>query len=101
MVTKTYFTNAEARATVGTVVEALSDFPSVPKGSRGAVVKMTRRGNDQWAARVEWDLPRESSFVVATVLDASFNFARRARRVADEFDKSEFSRLLRVLEPVN
>jgi hypothetical protein len=97
---RTYFTDADARSKVGHIVEALADFPSVPKGSTGTVVKVKQHARDKWAARVEWDLPRQSSFIAAIVLDASFNFVKREKPVTDEFSKSEYEILLRVLEPV-
>jgi hypothetical protein len=92
-----YFTDAEARTKVGDIVEALSDFPSVPKGSKGTVARAKGRARNRWVAVVEWDLPRQSSFIVAMVLDASFNFAKRSNPVTDEFSKSEYEMLLRVL----
>jgi hypothetical protein len=93
---RTYFTDAEARTEVGNIVEALSDFPSVPKGSKGTVVKVKRYAGGKWSAIVEWDLPRPSSFIVATVLDASVNFLQpRSKPVTDEFSKSEYEMLLR------
>lgn len=98
---RTYFTDAEARTEVGSIVEALADFPSVPKGSRGTVVKVKRYAKDKWAARVEWDLPRQSWFIAAMVLDASVNFLQRSKPVTDEFSKSEYERLLRVQRPVS
>jgi hypothetical protein len=98
---RTYFTDAQARTEVGNIVEALSDFPSVPKGSKGTVVKVRRYAKDKWAAHVEWDLPRQSSFIAAMVLDASFNFLKRSKPVTDEFSKSEYEMLLRVLQPAN
>jgi hypothetical protein len=98
---RTYFTDAEARMEVGNIVEALADFPSVPRGSKGTVVKVKRHAKDKWAALVEWDLPRQSSFIAAMVLDASVNFVKRERPVTNEFSKSEYEMLLRVLQPVN
>jgi hypothetical protein len=92
----TYFTDAEAQATVGNTVEALSDFPSVPRGTRGTVVKAKRYDAEKWAALVEWDLPRRASFVAAMVLDKSFNFVKRGKPVTDEFSKSEYETLLRA-----
>ena len=99
--TRTYFTDAEARTALGHVVEALSDFPSVSKGSKGTVVKVKRYSKDKWAAVVEWNLPRESCFIAAIVLDASVNFVKRSKPVTDEFSKSEYEMLVRVLQPVN
>ena len=93
---RTYFTDAEARTEVGRIVEALADFPSVPKGSKGTVVKVKRYAKDKSAALVEWDLPRPSSFIAAMVLDASVNFFMRNKPVTDEFSKSEYEMLLRT-----
>ena len=98
---RTYFTDAEARTEVGNIVEALSDFPSVPKGSKGTVVKVRRYAKDKRAALVEWDLPRQTSYVLAMVIDTSFNFMKRGRPVTDEFGKSEYEVLLRVLQPAS
>jgi hypothetical protein len=98
---RNYFTDAEAPMKIGSIVEALSDFPSVPKGSKGTVVKVKRHAKDKWAALVEWDLPRHSFFIAATVLDASVNFVKRNRPVTDEFSKSEYEMLLRPLHPPN
>jgi hypothetical protein len=97
---RTYFTEAEARSEIGKVVEALADFPSVPRGSRGTVVKAKRYTGDQWAALVEWDLPRPVSFITAMIADASVNFLKRSKPVTDQFCKSEYENLVRVLQPV-
>lgn len=97
----TYFLDAEARSTVGHIVQALSDFPSVPKGSKGTVVKMKRYAKDKSAAVVEWTLPGESSFIAAMFLDASVNFVKRSKPVTDEFSKSEYEMLVRVLQPAS
>jgi hypothetical protein len=42
-----YFNKPEARKKIGNIVEALSDFPSVPKGSRGTVVNVSPYTNDK------------------------------------------------------
>jgi hypothetical protein len=97
---RAYFTEAEARKQIGNMVEALSDFPSVPKGSKGTVVKVKRYTNDKWFAVVEWDLPRQTSVIVAMVVDTSFNFLNRSKPVTDQFCKSEYEMLVRTLEPV-
>ena len=39
---RTFFTREEARNKIGCVVEAMADFPSVPKGSRGRVVRVIK-----------------------------------------------------------
>ena len=98
---RTYFTEAEARREIGNLVQALSDFPSVPKGSRGTVVKANRYTDDKWATLVEWDVPRPGSFIMAMVLDASVNFLKRSKPVTDQFCKSEYEMLVRVLQPVS
>ncbi len=94
-----YFTEAAARREMGNVVEALSDFPAVPKGSRGTVVKTSRHAGDGWVAVVEWDLPREASFIAAMVMDVSVNFMKRGKPIADQFSRSEYETLVRVLQP--
>lgn len=95
----TYFTETEAQREIGNVVEALSDFPAVPKGNRGTVVKAIRHRDDGWVAVVEWDVPRDTSFITAMVWDASINFMRRSKPVADQFSRSEYETLVRVLQP--
>jgi hypothetical protein len=97
---RTYFTEQEARKEIGNLVEALSDFPSVPKGSRGTVVKANRHSDDKWVAFVEWDLPRQVSVIEAMVVDTSLNFLKRSKSVTDEFCKSEYEMLVRILQPV-
>jgi hypothetical protein len=97
---RTYFTEAEARIEIGNMVEALSDFPSVPKGSKGAVVKVKRYIDDKWVAVVAWDLPRPTSVIEAMVIDTSFNFLNRSKPITDQFCKSEYEMLVRTLQPV-
>jgi hypothetical protein len=77
---RTYFTEAEARREIGNSVEALSDFPSAPKRTRGTVVRARRYANDKRVAVVEWDLPRQMSVIEAMVLDISLNFLSGAGR---------------------
>ena len=93
------FTEAEAQQEIRHIVEALSDFPAVPKGSRGSVVKATRGAGDGWVAVVEWDLPREASFIAAMVLDVSVNVVKRSKPIADQFSRSEYETLVRILRP--
>ena len=90
---RTYFTEAEARMEIGNIVEALSDFPSVPKGSKGTVVKVKRYTNDNWVAVVEWDLPRQTSVIEAMVIDMSFNFLNRSKPITDQFCNQNTKRL--------
>ena len=96
---QTYFTEAEARMEIGNMVQALSDFPAVPKGSRGAVVKVKRYTDDKWVAIVRWDLPRQTSAIEAMVIDTSLNFLHRSKPITDQFCKSEYETLLRTLQP--
>jgi hypothetical protein len=96
---RTYFSEAEARREIGNLVEALSDFPAVPKGSRGTVVKVNRYADDKWVAIVEWDLPRQTSVIEAMVFDTSLNFLRRSKPVTDQFCRSEYEALVRTLQP--
>src|SRR5262245_8673219 len=97
---RTYFTEAEARKEIGSIVEALSDFPSVPRGSKGTVVKVSPYTNDKWVAVVKWDLPKQTSVIDAVVLDVSLNFLKRSKPVTDQFCKSEYETLVQVVQPV-
>jgi hypothetical protein len=94
---RTYFTRSEARQQIGHQVEALADFPSVPKGSKGAVVKAQHYAGTDWVVRVEWQLPRRSSVVDMMVGDISLNFYKKSKPVTDQFCKSEFETLVKVL----
>ncbi len=91
-----YFTRHEARNKTGDKVEALSDFPSVPKGSEGTVVKACPFLDDKWVVRVEWKLSGSSSLIDAMFGDISLNLFRRTRAITDDFCKSEYEMLLRT-----
>jgi hypothetical protein len=95
-----FFTEPEARAHVGERVEALSDFPSVPAGTPGKVVRARKTGMDDWLLCVEWALPRMRSQYFATVVNISFNFETQSHLVTDEFSKDEFQRLVGSLRSV-
>src|SRR5262245_39593701 len=97
---RTYFTETEARREIGNLVEALSDFPSVPKGTRGTVVKVNRYTDDQWLALVEWNVPRRTSIIEAMVFDTSLNFFYRSKPITDLFCKAEYEALVRFLQPM-
>jgi hypothetical protein len=88
------FIESEARSHVGECVQALKDFPSVPAGTVGKVIRARKVGFENWVVRVEWALPRSVSQYFATVVNCSFNFQTQARPVTDEFSKDEFKRLL-------
>ena len=92
-----YFTEAEARRVIGNTVEALADFPSVPKGSKGTVVKVIPYTKDKWVAVVEWDLQRRTSVIEAMVFDTSLNFLKRSKPITDQFCRSEYETLVQVL----
>jgi hypothetical protein len=89
-----FFSESEARVHFGERVEALTDFPSVPAGTRGKIVCARKVGSDGWVVRVEWALPRRRSQYFATVVNLSFNFQTESRPVTDEFSKDEFERLV-------
>ena len=97
---RTYFTEDEARREIGNSVEALWDFPSVPKGTCGTVVKAKQYAQDKWVALVEWDLPTQTYVIAGMVVDMSFNFYKRSKPVRDQFCKTEYESLVRVLQPV-
>ena len=93
-----FFTESEARAHVGDQVEALSDFPSVPAGTLGKVVRALKVDPEAWLVHVQWALPRRRSQYFATMLNFSFNFQTESSPVTDDFSKGEFERLLGVSE---
>jgi len=79
---------------VGECVEALSDFPSVPAGTVGRVLRARKVESDAWVLCVEWALPRKRSQYFATVVNVSFNFQTQSSPVADEFSKDQFEHLV-------
>jgi len=89
-----FFTESEARAQVGERVEALSDFPCVPAGTTGRVVRARRVESGAWVVCVEWALPRKRTQYFATLVTVSFNFQIQSHPATDEFSKDEFERLL-------
>ena len=95
-----FFTESEAHNHVGECVEALSDFPSVPAGTVGRVVRARKVGSDGWAVCVEWKLPRKRSQYFATVVNVSFNFQTQSPPVIDEFSRDEFERLVGIVQPM-
>src|SRR5579859_582797 len=95
-----FFTESEAHARVGERVEALSDFPSVPAGTVGRVVRARKVESDGWVVCVEWKLPRKRSHYFATVVNVSFNFQTQSHPVTDEFSRGEFERLVGVLQAI-
>ncbi len=93
-----FFTESEAHDHVGERVEALSDFPSVPAGTTGRVVRARKIESDGWVVCVEWALPRKRSQYFATLVNISFNFQTQSHPVTDEFSRNEFERLVGVLQ---
>jgi len=96
-----FFSESEAHGHVGERVEALSDFPSVPAGTLGRVVRARKVEYDAWVVLVEWALPRKRSQYFATVVNVSFNFQATAHPVTDEFSKDVFERLVGLLQAVD
>ena len=94
---RAYFIHSEARVEVGQQVEALADFPSVPRGSRGTVVKAQPYSGANYVLTVEWALPKRSTIVDLMVGDVSLNLFSRNKPVSDQFCKSEYQSLLKVL----
>src|SRR2546421_6856896 len=96
-----FFSKSEARAHLGNRVVALTDFPSVPAGTRGEVVRAKNRDHDYWVVCVEWKLPRQGLQYFATILNLSFNYRTQPKAVTDEFSKDEFERLVSCWEAVD
>jgi hypothetical protein len=89
-----FFTREEARKVVGNQIVALADFPSVPKGSRGTVVKAHQRCGNDWLVCVEWSLPRDVTHTETMIGDIGFNFIRKSSPITDQFCKSEYETLI-------
>ena len=51
-----------------------------------------------WVVRVEWDLPRRRSAMMAQLGEFSFNIPWRSKVPSGEFDKGEFENCLRRVE---
>ena len=96
---RTYFVRSEAQQQVGHQVEALADFPSVPKGSQGTVVKAQRYSGTHWLVKVEWRLSTRSAVVDLVVGDVSLNLFKKSKPTTDLFCKSEYQTLVRLLQP--
>ena len=95
---KSYFTKEQARHQIGSIVEALSDFPSVPTGSKGDVVKAQLWENERWVVKVKWETNRSKSYILSMFGDVSINFPMKAETVTDLFCKSEYESLLKTLK---
>lgn len=89
-----YFSREEARKRTGERVRASTDFPSVPKGSKGTVVKALEDTEDKWVVRVERLFPKRISFMDVMFADVSLNLFKRGKPVRDDFCKSEYEKLL-------
>ena len=94
---RTYFTKEQARQKIGSAVETLSDFPSVPTGTKGAIVKAQQCRNENWEVKVRWESKEPGSYNLAMVGDVSINFPTKAKAVTDVFCKSEYESLVKPL----
>ncbi len=92
---RVYFTKEQARQKIGNAVESLSDFPSVPTGTKGVVVKAQRFKHENWELKVRWKPNEPRSYILAMLGDTSINFPMRAKTVTDVFCKSEFESLVK------
>lgn len=95
---RAYFTRDEAENHVGTEVEAMMPFPSVPKGTTGKVTKASKFMRDNYVVEVKWETPRPTEFMDVMIAEASINWFRKRKPVTDEFCKSEFAEMLSILQ---
>ena len=91
----TYFNHNEAQQKIGQNIEALYDFPSVPKGSSGTVMKSKKTNDNNWIVRVKWNIPRKSSLFLSQFGEFSFNFIKKSKDVMDDFSKSDYHKLVK------
>jgi len=94
---KTFFTHKEAKIKLRNSVEALYDFPSVPKGSIGTVTKVKLFSDKKWIVCVKWNIPRSSHLIMSQFGELSFNFLKKSKAVTDDFCKSEYYQLLKEI----
>jgi len=92
-----YFTKEQAHQKIGNVVESLTDFPSVPTGTKGVVVKAQQRKKEQWELKVRWKSNESGSYFFSMVGDVSINLPMKAKAVTDVFCKSEYESLVKPL----
>jgi hypothetical protein len=90
-----YFTYKEAKQKIGQNIEALYDFPSVPAGSKGKVIKVKSFNDKNWIVQVKWNIPRKSTFVLSQLGEFSFNFIKKSKSITDDFSKSEYYKLVK------
>jgi hypothetical protein len=91
----TYFNHSEAQQKIGQNIEALYDFPSVPKGCSGTVMKSKMINDKNWIVRVKWNIPQKSSLILSQFGEFSFNFIKRSKDVIDDFSKTEYYKLVK------
>lgn len=91
----TYFSHNEAKKIIGRNIEALYDFPSVPKGCSGTVIKSKVINDKNWIVRVKWNIPQKSSLYLSQFGDFSFNFIRKSKDVIDDFSKYDYYKLVK------
>jgi hypothetical protein len=96
-----YFSREEGLSKVGTIVEAAADFPSVPRGSAGTVVKALPCARNEWSVVVEWHLPRSIHHTELMIGDISINLQRKSVPVTDQFNRTEYETQLKVIEPLS
>ena len=93
-----YFTKTEASKLVGLIVEALSNFPSVPLGTKGKIKRVKKYLKDGYVIIVQWNVTQPVYLYDIMIGDFSLNFFRRTRPITDVFSKLDFEQLIRLKE---
>lgn len=97
MTDQIFFAQKEANCQIGLEVESLANFPAVPKGTRGKVIKARHHAADNYVVEVRWMLPQPGAFYHLMVGDVCLNLFRKRRPITDEFNKYEFQDLVTVV----
>jgi len=93
-----YFAKTEASKLVGLNVEALSNFPSVPLGTKGKIKKVKKYLKDGYVIIVQWNVNQPVFLYDLMIGDFSLNFFKRTRPITDVFSKLDFELLLKIKE---
>jgi hypothetical protein len=91
-----YFTKTEASKLVGLNVEALSNLPSVPFGTKGKIKRVKKYLKDGYVIIVQWNVDQPVSLYDIMIGDFSLNFYKRTPPITNVFSKLDFDLILKL-----
>ena len=94
-----YFTEQEAQAKIGKVIETLVEFSSVPKGTGGTVVRADHgMAKARWTVGIQWLLaPPKPSISLAQIGNEQLIAVDTGKPLIDWFTKAEYEKYLKEL----